>query len=159
MPLTTHIALTLKVTLTGQPTDLVNVTAPINISQTLNSLGGSGSNQANNMFADTRTLAPSAEEDLHLTGNLTNGLGQIINLTHVHAIYVKAHTGNTNNVLVGDWETNPTMTDHVPVQPGGTLLLLAPEGTGYDITSNDSLHITNSGSGTPVTYDLVVIGR
>lgn len=158
MPLSTRLGLSIKTILTGQPTELVSAAAPVNIREIFEWSDGSGANQSSNVFADTRTLAAEASEDIHLTGVLTNGLGQAINLTHVRGLYVKAHATNVNDVLVGDWETNVKLLDHVPVRPGGIFLLVAPDVVAYDITTNDSLHIANGGAGTPVTYDIVVVG-
>jgi hypothetical protein len=51
-------------------------------------------------------------------------------------------------------------TDKVKIKPGGTLALLAPGATAYPVTpaTGDLLQVANSGAGTSVTYDIIVIG-
>lgn len=127
---------------------------------------GTGANQANQLFADTRTLAASANESLDLAGTLTNAFGEVITLTKVRALLIRAAAGNTNNVLVGGaasngwatWAGDPT--DVMVVRPGGFVVLAAPDATGYAVTAGtgDLLKIANSAAGTAVTYDIVVIG-
>ena len=45
------------------------------------------------------------------------------------------------------------------VRPGGEALFVAP-GTGWTVTpaTGDLLRILNGGAGTPVTYDIMIIG-
>ena len=51
-------------------------------------------------------------------------------------------------------------TDVVKVKPGGALILVAPDATGYAVTAGtgDLLTITNSAGSTSVTYDVVIMG-
>ena len=46
------------------------------------------------------------------------------------------------------------------MQPGGTLLLVAPNAAGYAVTAGtgDLLKVANSGGSTGVTYDIVIVG-
>ncbi|TIN82644.1 hypothetical protein [Mesorhizobium sp.] len=127
---------------------------------------GTGANQADLIFADTRTLAASATEDLDLAGSLTDVFGATITMAEVVAILVLADAGNTNNVVVGDAAspvplfggTNPT----ISVKPGGMFMIAAPNAAGQFTVgagSTDDLKIANSGGGTGVTYSIVVVGR
>jgi hypothetical protein len=127
---------------------------------------GTGANQANEMFADIRTLAASANENLDLAGSLTNALGVTIAFDKIKALIIKADAGNTNDVLVGGAASAQAsaffgdVTDVVKVKPGGTVSFIAPDATGYDITatSADLLKIANSAGSTSVTYTIIIIG-
>lgn len=127
---------------------------------------GTGADQIKQVFADTRTISASSNEDLDLAGGLTNALGQSITFTKIRAIAIKASPSNTNNVLVGgaasaqfaSWVGDAT--DVVVVRPGGLLVLVAPDATGYAVTatSADLLRIANSAGSTSVSYDIVLLG-
>lgn len=127
---------------------------------------GSGANQANMIWVDTRTLAASTAEDLDLVGVLTNAFGTVLSFSKIKGIIISAASANTNNVLVGgdgsaafvNWVSDAT--DVLIVRPGGTLCLMAPDSAGYAVTATtaDLLQIANSSSGTSVTYDIILIG-
>lgn len=129
---------------------------------------GSGANQANKLFVDTRTLAASATENLDFSGALTDPLGAAVVYTKIRGILVRAAAANTNDVIVGGLLTgafglaSPFGLDgsSVKVKPGGVFLLVAPDVNGYAVTagSADLLKIANSAAGTGVTYDIVVLG-
>lgn len=127
---------------------------------------GVGANQANKVFADSRNLVASASESLDLSGGLTDALGLALVLTKVKAIMIHAASANVNDVVVGGAAANGFITpfgdatDKVNVKPGGTLLLIAPDATGYAVVAGtgDLLKVANSGAGTAVDYDIVIIG-
>lgn len=52
--------------------DLRSVTDPIRYGANYSFTNGTGANQANEAFVDTRTLAASATEDLDLAGGFTD---------------------------------------------------------------------------------------
>ena len=126
---------------------------------------GTGAGKADLVFADRRTLAASATENLDLAGALTDPVGGAAVFGHVKAIYITAKLANTNSVVVGGAASNffvgpfggttPTFT----LPPGGALLLTHP-GAGWTVTAStgDLLKIANSSSGTSVQYDVVIIG-
>lgn len=128
---------------------------------------GVGANQAQRLFTDQRTLAASATENLDLSGVLTDAFGASLAFTEVKALVIKAAAGNTNDVLVGGAASNGFITpfgdatDVVRVRPGGTLVLVAPDATGYAVTAGtgDLLKIANSAGSTSVTYDVVIVGN
>lgn len=128
---------------------------------------GLGLNQAQKVFTDQRTLTASATEDLDLAGVLTDAFGAALTFTEIKAMAIKASASNTNNVIVGNATTNGFITwvggaaHTVTVRPGGILLLVAPDATGYAVTAGtgDILKIANSAGGTSVVYDIVLIGN
>lgn len=122
--------------------------------------------KANLVFADRRTLAASANESLDLAGSLVDALGATITFARVRALLIEAAAANANTVVVGGAASNAwsapfgDATDTLVVRPGGVGLLIAPDTTGYAVTpaTADLLKIANGGSGTPVTYDITLIG-
>lgn len=126
---------------------------------------GTSSGNADLIFMDTRTLAASATENLDLAGGLVDPLGATLTFVTIKAIYVKASSANTNNVVVGGAGSNTLLgifsdaTDKILVKPGGVFMWVAPA-TGATVTTltGDILLVANSSSGTSVTYDIVIIG-
>mgnify|MGYP001594440543 CR=1 FL=1 len=127
---------------------------------------GTGANQASNLYHDDRTLTASASENLDLAGSLTNGFGVTLTFTAIKAMLVRAKSTNTNNVQVGGAASNAwatwvgNSTDIVSVKPGGTLLIIAPDATGFAVTAGtgDILTIANSAGSTSVIYEIILLG-
>lgn len=126
---------------------------------------GSGAGQATNWFSDSRVLAASGSESLDLAGVLSNNFGPVT-FTKIKALMVFARADNVNDVVVGPAASNGFTTpfnaaaDKVKVKPGGALILIAPDANGYAVTagSGDLLSIANGGGGSPVNYDVILIG-
>lgn len=146
--------------------DLATVTAPLGFSRAVGLANGTGANQADRIFHDSRTLAASANEDLDLAGVLTDAFGVTLTFARIKTLIVAADAGNTNNVIVGAAATNAFVnwvgaaTHTVTVRPGGVLLLAGSDATAYAVTAGtgDLLRIANSGAGTSVTYSIVLVG-
>lgn len=147
--------------------DLATGTFPLAFTTAFTFTDGAGANSINQIWSDTRTLTASSTEDLDLSGTaLQNAFGTNIAFARVKAIYVKAASGNTNNVLVGgaaaaqfaNWTS--AVNDVLVVRPGGAFLLVAPDATGYAVTATtaDLLMIANSAGSTSVTYDIAILG-
>jgi hypothetical protein len=129
---------------------------------------GTAAGMADKVFSDTRTLTASSTENLDLAGSLVDALGATITFARVKAIIIHAAAANTNNVLVGGDVTNTFFpmfgaeTDSLIIRPGATVALFAGEAdaVGYAVTAAtaDLLKITNSGAGTSVSYDVIIIG-
>lgn len=148
--------------------DLVTAKATMVKSYRTLMASGTAAGQADKIFSDTRTIAPSSNDDLDLAGVLTDAFGVAITFVKVKALFVVAAAANANNVVIGGGASNPVstfMTGTTPailVRPGATFALIAgsADATGYGVTAAtaDILRITNSGAGTSVTYDIIVIG-
>ncbi len=127
---------------------------------------GTGANQADKQFSDTRTINASSNDDLDLAGVLLDAFGATITFVKVKYLIVAAAAGNTNNVVIGGGASNPFvsfMTGTTPailVKPGGVFALATPDAAGYAVTAAtaDILRITNGGAGTSVTYDIIIGG-
>lgn len=125
---------------------------------------GTGTDQADKVFSDRRTLGASASETLDLT-NLTDPFGAALTFAKIKAIMITASADNTNNVVVGAAGSNQFLgpladaSDKLIIPPGGAILLTAPK-SGWTVTnsSTDNLKIENSAGSTGVTYDIMLIG-
>lgn len=144
----------------GTPTLQFGLSAPISLAS------GTGANQADRVFTDTRTLAASANEDLDLAGVLIDAFGQAITFVKIKAVIIKAAAGNTNNVRVTRPASNGfplylAAGDGEDVPPGGVIAKVAPGAAGWGTVTpatGDLINVANSGAGTSVTYDIVIIG-
>jgi hypothetical protein len=124
---------------------------------------GTGSDQADLLFHDRRTLADSASESLVLTGTLKDKFDQVLSFLSVKA-FVLRNLSTTQSLTVGNganpwasWLGSPTSTAVVP--PGG-LLFLVSTGAGFPVTpaTGDVLKIANGALGTSTDFDLVLLG-
>lgn len=145
--------------------DLQSATSALSYAQSVGMSSGVGANQADKIFSDTRTIAASGTDDLDLAGVLIDPLGATITMARLKLLIVKAAAANTNNVVMGVG-TNPITTilggttPTLNIRPGGLLVLAAPDVTGYVVTAAtaDILRFANSGAGTSVTYDVILVG-
>lgn len=159
------IAFSMALTQVGA-NDLGSPKMPVNIEKLLTLVAGTdATNKANVLFSDTRTLAASATEDLDLTGSLTDAFGSTISAAEIVAIFISAASGNTNNVQLTRPASNgfigPFLAagDGVAIKPGEWLPLISQSGWAVTASTGDLLTFTNSGSGTSVTYSIVIVGR
>lgn len=146
--------------------DLGAASMPLGINALIELADGTGADQANALWSDTRTLSASASENLDLAGSLTDVFGATLTFTRVKLLLVRAASGNTNDVLVGGAASNAWVgpfndaTDVAKIKPGGLALFVARDATAYPVTAGtgDILKVANSSSGTSVSYDIVVVG-
>lgn len=134
--------------------------------QKTHSLGsGTAAGEADLVFAARFTIAASGSQDLDLAGALSDAFGGTLTFVKVKALYVYAATTNTNNAVVQPGASNPFTgpfggtTPTLTVPPDGELFLSAPK-AGWPVTpaTGDILTIANSGAGTSVVVDVVVLG-
>jgi len=162
--LTAKLTTDLVATLTNA-LDLSTVTDPLDFKSTISLSSGTGANQADMLWHDTRTLSASATEDLDLAGVLTNAFGTTQTFARIKVVMVTAASGNTNNVNVTRPASNGVplflaASDGIPVRPGGLFLWVAPDATAVAVTAGtgDLLTFTNSAGSTSVTYSVAIIG-
>jgi len=164
MSLTTELTMRIVAQQVGS-NDLGTVTFDLNKNDKTNMATGTASGKADQIFADTRTLSASATEDLDLAASLVDALGTTLTFVKVKAIYIKAASGNTNNVEVTPAAANGFLgafnaaADQVDIAPGGMFLVTAPA-AGWSVTAGtgDLITVTNSAGSTAVTYDVVIVG-
>jgi hypothetical protein len=164
MPLTSTINFSVNGIHTGV-SDLGTPALPFALSSNFTLATGTGAGMADRVFTDTRTLGISATEDLDLAGVLTDAFGALITFVKLKALIIKAAAANTNNVNL----SRPAgatgvplflaISDGIVIPPGYTFAWFGP-GTGITVTpsTGDLITLTNSGAGTGVTYDVVIIG-
>lgn len=168
MSLTSSLTLAIAARL-GQTLDLAEAKSSLNKTYAVGHTTGTGAGQADALWHDQRTLAPSGSEDLDLAGALAGILGGTAVFARVKGLIVAAAAGNVNNVVVGanvvnGWASliGPTGASGgtVTLKPGAFFAAGCADAAGWSVTAatNDLLHVTNSGGVTPVTYDVVIIG-
>ncbi len=167
MTLRSALAISASATLSGA-TDLQSISAPLTFNRAVQLASGTGAGKADRMFTDTRTLAASATEDLDLAGALLDALGASASMVRVKGLIISAAPGNTNNVVVGaaasnQWATLLNSTGTLTLRPGAVAAFMAgsADAVGWAVTAGtgDLLKSANSAGGTPVSYDIVVIGN
>lgn len=157
--------------LTGSQSNAIDFTtgiAPLSRTYQLQYSTGTGAGAADRIWHDQRTIAASGTDSLDLAGVLLDVFGATVTFARIRALVVQAASGNTNNVIVGGAAANGFITwvgaatHTVTVRPGGFLCLAngLTDATGYAVTAatGDILQIANSGAGTSVTYDVILIG-
>jgi len=147
------------------PLDLATGQTPLSYIKSIALSSGTGTNQADRIWHDQRTLAASGSENLDLAGALTDSFGATITFARIKMVLVVASAANTNSVTVSREATNGVplflaASDGISVRPGGLFCWAAPDATAVAVTAGtgDLLAIANSGAGTSVTYDVVIIG-
>jgi hypothetical protein len=146
--------------------DLGKPSLPAAFDKLVQLTNGTGAGQADLFWADERTLAASATEDLDLNGVLTDVFGAVINALKLVAMVVEANPANVNDVVIGA-ATNPIplfggTSGTLAIKPGGAMALIAPLAPGQlTITpaTADRLRLANSGAGTAVTYKIMLALR
>ncbi len=143
----------------GTAVDAFTKTAKIELSD------GTGAGSADRMFHDQRTIAASSSEDLDLAGVLVNEFGAVTTFVELRAVLITAASGNTNNVRLTRPASNGVplflaASDGIDIPPGGTFLWACPADGKVTVTAatGDLLTVANSGAGSTVTYDVVIIG-
>lgn len=159
---------TFELSILAQLTSALALSAPVDplsYQSRTTFLSGTGAGQADMIWHAQRTITASGTEDLDLAGVLSGTLGGTLAFARIKGLLVKAAGANTNNVNVLRPAANGVPLflaagDGVPVQPGGTFYWVTPTAAGIGVTAGtaDLITIANSGAGTPVTYDVVILG-
>lgn len=165
MALTSTIGVTVDGVYT-KTADLSTAADTLSKRYSANLSSGTGAGKADLRFADTRTLTASSTEDIDLVGVLTDIYGATLSFARIKAIVISAAAANTNNVVIGagtnPWITALNATGTITLRPGAAVALFAgaADATAYATTAatGDVLKVANSGAGTSVTYDIVIIG-
>lgn len=144
--------------------DLSTKEAPIRKSRGVSLANGTGANQADTVFQDVRTLTDDANETLNLNlGSLENDFGTALTLDILKVLYIKNNSSDAN-LLIGGSDANQVdlfgdVNDILKLPPGGEFLLIAPDVTGIDVSTDPNLEIWHDGTGSSsLTYDIIVVG-
>lgn len=146
--------------------DLTSPEADLTKSYVDNFANGTGVNQAQEIFSDSRTPAGSGTDNLDLSGVLSDALGATVAFTGVKTIVLR-NTGTTQirigkkitNGFAGPYDQTAGALGHI-VEPGGTYFVSNPSAAGWAVTgaTADQLSIENLG-GSAGAYDIVIIGK
>lgn len=163
-----HVNLILKLSaLQLSALDLGSASFPIELDWTQLLANGTGANQATQVWSDTRTLGPSASENLDLAGALVNAFGVTLTFTKIKMILVKASSSNNaaNDVQVSRGASNGFVaflaaSDGFKLTPGAFAVFCWPDANGVAVTAGtgDILTVTNSAGSNSVDYSIVIIG-
>lgn len=112
---------------------------------------------------DRTTPAPTANQDLDISGGLVNSQGETVTLAKVHGLilYNKGPATITLGGAATAWETWTTQAgSKISVPTGGLIMLINPVTAGYAVTAGtgDLLKIA-AGTGASTLYDLFIIGK
>lgn len=129
---------------------------------------GTGADQAQLIFADTRTLSGSGAESLDLAGGLTHELGGTITFTAIKEIILVPAAANAGNIRLGRVVTNGFAGPFdqtagslgVVATPDGIIHLRNSSATGWAVTAAtaDLLRVENLDAAA-VTYDIIIVGE
>lgn len=124
---------------------------------------GTGENQANQWWADQRTLA-SASENLDLVGGLTDEFGNTISFSVIVEILIwnRSATASPAEFLTisGNALAGLGLGGNSVIWPSGVMLLRAPL-NGFPLAdgTQDTLTISSVAAARTITYDIFIIGR
>lgn len=166
MALVTVVNVVFTATLTKTP-GVTAPAAPVNVNRLLQLIDGTTAGKADRLYAGRVTVGASSSTDLDLAGVLTDDFAQTITFARVKGLYVAAAAANANNVVLGAaagnvWTGLLNSTGTLTLRPGCFNLTMAgaADATGYAVTggASDLLRVANSGAGSSVTADVVIIG-
>lgn len=146
--------------------DLGTPSLPFGIDKTIeiNPAALSALDQANTLFADKRTLASGATENLDMTGALTDAFGASILNAEVTMLYFENPRVNTTNITVFGAASNgfnaglTGTTPKVTLMPGEWIIMASRNGWGVTAGTGDLILVANS-AGASADYIVVALGR
>lgn len=125
---------------------------------------GTGADQADTLWQDSRTLADDANETLNLhDGTLIDSFGDAVTLNILKALYVR-NTSTDAILLIGGVDVNCVGLFVDPngvfkLRPGGDLFISAPDINGIDVTGDPNLRMEHDGAGdSNMIYDVIIVG-
>jgi hypothetical protein len=145
--------------------DLGSPNMPFSLRELIDFTPGTLPGQADKVFADNRTIAASANDDLDLNGALPGPFGGTINFTAVRLIVIRAAAANVNDLIVGAAAANPFVgpfgasAHTLRIRPGDELVL-SNRNAGWIVTptTGDILRVANAAGGSAVNYDIILLG-
>jgi hypothetical protein len=160
----TTLAATVRIQVTGgfdSALDLTNVQAPLSYANALVIANGTGANQADMLFTDTRSIA--AAEDLDVSGGaLKDAFGTTFTIAELKVLIVCAATANTGNVVLGG-DANSILflsvaTTTTSIKPGGCFVYTDPSAAGTIVTNATADVIQVAPSAGTQAYSIIIVG-
>lgn len=122
---------------------------------------GTGVNQANLLFHDSRTTDDTGETHDIYAGALVNAFGDSVTMEAIKLLYVmNTHATLTLEIFGGASVDVPVLADPSDIfelPPGGIFLWTCPTAAGIVTTTNKNLKFAAKTSGN-VTYDIAIMG-
>ncbi len=165
MTLTAKILLQILAT-ESSSSDLSSTTRVTNVSRTINFANGTGENQAEIVWSDSRTIAADDGDILDFGAGLADDRGSV-EFTAIKAIYIR----NTGTVPLSwlsladpeDWGSGPLQaseSEGLQIAAGGVMLLTNPSAVGWIVDNGDEqLQFINHSETTAAAYDIILIGE
>lgn len=140
--------------------DLQTGTVPLNFSYTWTIASGTAANQADKIFADTRSTAGT--DSLDMAGSLLDVFGDAFTPARIKGLAIKAAGANAADLRL----TRPAAGvpilgatgDYVVIRPGGLFLWAAPDATGVAVTATTADLIDLVVASGTLAYDIVILG-
>ncbi|MFZ5674286.1 MAG: hypothetical protein ACOZAM_15095 [Pseudomonadota bacterium] len=126
---------------------------------------GTGADQADLLFADSRNVLASSNDDIDLAGSLSSVYGTTITAAEMVALIIK-NKSTTQTLTVGAG-SNPWISwliatgDGIKIPPRGAFMLVSPDAAGLGAVvaaTGDILRVAN-GSGSAADYDIAFLAR
>lgn len=123
---------------------------------------GTGANQAQVVWSDSRTIEADGEDPPNVAG-LADDRGTVA-FTAVKLIYIRnSGTVPLNLIGNGDWATGPQKlpdTSNYEIPAGGCWLATNPTAAGWSVGASPKyITIQNQSGSTAATYEIVLIGE
>lgn len=125
---------------------------------------GTGKDQCDLKFYDRRLVLNGANDDLDLSGGLTDERGAVLTFVRIKLIYIrnlmptvgyKLNVGGAANPFAS-WLGNAS--DIVSIGPDGELRLFDPSAAAYAVTAGTGDILRISAVGGDITYDVLLFG-
>jgi len=160
----TTLTATIRIQATGgfnNALDLTNVQAPLSYANALAVANGTGLNQADVLFTDTRSVA--AGEDLDFSGGaLTTAFGATVTIAELKVLIVCADTANTGNIVLGGDAASilflSVATTTTTLKPGACFVYTDPSAAGTTVTNSTADIIQVAPSAGTQAYSIIVMG-
>lgn len=130
------------------------------VANTIKVSDGTGLNQANRVYILQGTIAASSTATFNVSTGLTDVFGNAIALTRVTEIIVEHlnSSASTSTITVGGGTTPIFTTLSVALKKNGDIRIRDYSATGFAITTNVNLKLTNDSGTLVATYRVTIIG-
>ncbi len=142
--------------------DLNTILDTLNINTGIHWTFGTGANQANLLWHDSRSTDATGETiNVYNGGTEKNAFGTALTMTAIKLLYIEnTHATLTLEVLGGssaDVAICANNSDIIEVPPGGFLFWTCPTAAGIVTTTNKNIKLASKAAGT-ITFDIVLLG-
>lgn len=161
MALTGSLQLRLDTVMTS-PLDLSTSTDALQLALSHTIADGTGLAAANRHFSDRRALGTSANEDLDLSGSLTNAFGASLALTKLKAVVI-INRSTAASITVRGAASNGVagfMAGAHTLAPGAWFATGDLSAAGWTVTggTGDLINVANLSGSDAASYDVYIVG-